>query len=94
MEKYNSTLINNFYKELFSSDFTDNESVLQNTKTDVISEFDTFDEWFDYLVRTYVEDTDCDETKLRSDISNCSEFINDMKTEYEDLRELCCNEED
>jgi hypothetical protein len=40
------------------------------------------------LIESFVDDTDCDEEQLRQDISNCPQFIEDMKFEYEQLLEI------
>ena len=89
MKKYTSELVNSFYIELFSTDFMDQESVTQNTKTDYIFELDCFEYWFEYLIKTFVEESSCNETQLRLDINNCPDFVSEMKFEYEDLKRMC-----
>lgn len=91
--KYKSDLVNSFYKELFRSYFDDHESIAQNAKTDYFDDFDSFEEWFDLLISIYTEEYKCDERQLRIDIKNCPEFVNDMKSEYEELKELCDDED-
>ena len=86
---YPTDLLNKFYLELFSTDFRGYDSSVQNCKTDHLFDYDNFEEWFDNLIDSFVEDTDCDETELRTDLKNCPKFIEDMKFEYEDLKEIC-----
>lgn len=43
---------------------------------------------FDYVVDPV------DEDELRKEIDNCPEFVEDMKTEYEDLLELCSDDDE
>lgn len=85
---YPTELLNNFYLELFSTDFRDYDSPTQNSKTDYLFDYDDFDEWFEMLVESFVNDTDCDEEQLRIEIQNCPKFVEDMKFEYEQLLEL------
>ena len=88
-DKYDSILLNNFYLELFSTDFRNFDSAIQNAKTDYLFEFDSFDDWFECLIKMFVEESMCDETQLRIDINNCHEFLKDMKSEYKELKEIC-----
>lgn len=85
---YPTELLNNFYLELFSSEFRDYESTTENSKTDSLFDYDDFDEWFEMLIESFVDDTDCDEEQLRIEIQNCPKFVEDMKFEYEQLLEL------
>lgn len=85
---YPTELLNNFYLELFSSEFRDYESTTENSKTDYLFDYDDFDEWFEMLIESFVDDTDCDEEQLRTEIQNCLKFVEDMKFEYEQLLEL------
>ena len=85
---YPTEILNNFYLELFSSEFRDYESTTENSKTDYLFDYDDFDQWFEMLVESFVDDTDCDEEQLRIEIQNCPKFVEDMKFEYEQLLEL------
>jgi hypothetical protein len=86
---YPTELLNNFYLELFSSEFRDYESTTENSKTDYLSDYDDdFDEWFEMLIDSFVDDTGCDEEQLRIEIENCPKFVEDMKSEYEQLLEI------
>ena len=91
---YPTDLLNQFYLELFSTDFRDYDSPTQNSKTDYLFEYDNFDDWFNNLISVFVRDTNCDRVQLCVDINNCSQFIEDMRTEYFDLLELCSDDED
>lgn len=93
-EIYSTDLLNRFYLELFSTDFRDYDSSTQNSKTDDLFDYDNFDDWFDNLISVFVDDTDCDENELRTDLKNCPKFIEDMKSEYNELLEFCSDEDD
>lgn len=88
MKKYSSELINLFYTELFSTDFRDYDSATQNAKSDLIFEVSFFDEWLDGLIETFVKETNCDKSQLRADIKSCKEFVKDLRSEYEELKDL------
>ena len=92
-EIYPTPLLNQFYLELFSTDFRDYDSPTQNCKTDYIFDYDNFEDWFENVIDTFIRDTDCDETQLRVDLKNHPEFIEDMKSEYNELLELCSDED-
>lgn len=85
---YKSKLLNEFYKSLFSTDFNDYSTATQNMKTDCISEVDNFDDWLNILIETFAEEADVDKQELAGEVHKCSEFLSDLKTEYEDLLEL------
>ena len=93
-EIYPTDLLNRFYLELFSTDFRDYDSPTQNSKTDYLFDYDNFDDWFNNLISVFVDDSMCNETQLRTDIKNCPEFIENMKSEYEELLEICSDDED
>lgn len=91
---YPTDLLNRFYLELFSTDFRDYDSPTQNSKTDYLFDYDNFDDWFEMLIESFVEETDCDETQLRIDLKNCPKFVEDMKFEYKELLEICSNDDE
>lgn len=93
-EIYSTDLLNKFYFELFSTDFRNYDSPTQNSKTDRLFECDNFDSWVEMLIKTFVEDTKCDKAQLCVDISKCPKFIEDLRTEYFDLLDLCSDDED
>ena len=93
-EIYPTDLLNRFYLELFSTDFRNYDSPTQNSKTDYLFDCDNFDSWVEKLISVFVDDTGCDKVQLCIDINNCPKFIEDMRTEYFDLLELCSDDED
>ena len=88
---YNSTILNEFYVELFSSDFRNFESTTQNAKTDCLFETDNFNDWFIKLIKTFVEETELNITVVDviAETTKHPEFIIDLKNEYEELKESC-----
>ena len=93
-EIYATPLLNQFYLELFSTDFRDYDSPTQNAKTDYLFDYDNFDDWFNKLIDTFVRDTACDKVQLCVDINRCPQFIEDMRTEYFELLDLCSDYDD
>jgi hypothetical protein len=93
---YNSNILNEFYIELFSTDFKDYDSVLQNAKTDYLFDAADFDDWFDYLINVFVEVTDLDVTaeEVTAEAAEHPDFISDLEKEYKTLREICYLEDD
>ena len=89
---YESKLINDFERELFSTDYTDVDSVVQNMKTDSLIDFEfkcSFEEWFENLINEYCQECNIDKDILLKEISNCPDFVEDMKIEFEYLYEVC-----
>ena len=90
---YKSGIVNNFYRELFSTEYCDFASATQNLKTDSFLEhgFDdsneSFEKWLNGLVNCYANDCDINKTALLKAISNCPEFKQDMKEEFNQLLE-------
>ena len=91
-ERYDSNVLNVFYGELFSTDFRNYDSPTQNSKTDSLYEFETFEEWLDYLIECFVADVGMSKDLVLSEMSTHPEFVSDMRSEYEDLKELCDEE--
>ncbi len=93
---YNSNILNEFYVELYSTDFRDYESATQNAKTDRLFETDNFNDWFIQLVKIFVEETELSITAVDviAETTKHPEFITDLKNEYEELKELCSDEDD
>ena len=86
--KFSNQVIQKFYEELFSTDFTGEDSTLQNLKTDCLLFVHTFTEWLSVLVREY-----CNEYGLRffdvhSSVYRNKKFYELMKEEYEDLVQI------
>lgn len=98
MYMYKTKIENEFYEELFKTDFCDYESTTQNAKTDSLCDnIDmTFEEWFDNLINVFVEETDYDKKTVVDSISE--DFIKDMKEEFEflveEVQEILDNEDE
>lgn len=89
---YKSKLINDFEHELFSTNYTDVDSVIQNMKTDSLFDFEfkcSFEEWFENLIDEYCKEYDIDKEVLLREISNCPDFVEDMRAEFDYLFEVC-----
>ena len=97
---YKSGIVNNFYRELFSTEYSNSASATQNMKTDSILEHsydssnDSFDKWLNGLVDCYADDCDINKTALLKAISACSEFRQDMREEFDQLLEDYADDED
>lgn len=90
---YKSGILNNFYRELFSTEYSDTASVTQNAKTDIIFELnldgsdESFEKWLNGLVDCYADDCDINKTALLKAITSCPEFKKDMKEEFDQVYE-------
>ena len=97
---YKSGIVNNFYRELFSTEYSDFASATQNMKTDSLLEhsFDdsdeSFDKWLNGLVDCYADDCDINKTALLKAIASCPEFNQDMREEFDKLLEDYKEEDD
>ena len=97
---YKSGIINNFYRELFSTEHSGSASATQNMKTDSFQEqnFDdseeSFEKWLNGLVDCYADDCDINKTALLKAITSCPEFKKDMREEYDTLYEWYCEEDE
>ena len=97
---YKTGIINNFYRELFSTEYAGTASATQNMKTDSLLEQDfdssdeSFEKWLNGLVDCYANDCDINKTALLKAIANCPEFKRDMREEFDQLLEDCEDEED
>ena len=85
---YNTKLLNKFYEALFSTDFNDFETATQNMKTDCLETCTDFDSWTTKLVDTFVEEYDVDKNQLVQDMKNDSNFMEDLRFEYDDLVDM------
>lgn len=85
---YNTKLLNKFYEALFSTDFNDFETATQNMKTDCLETYTDFDSWTTKLVDTFVEEYDVDKNQLVQDMKNDSNFMEDLRFEYDDLVDM------
>lgn len=88
---YNTKLLNDFYTLLFYTNFKGTSSTTQNMKTDCLFEYDCFEPWLYKLIDTFVDEVSYNVTKdeVLIDIRNCPKFIEDMRVEYQELLELC-----
>ena len=90
---YKSGILNNFYRELFSTEYCDTASATQNMKTDSLLEYsfdssnDSFEKWLNGLVECYANDCDINKTALLRAIYACPEFRQDMREEFDQLLE-------
>lgn len=91
---YSTEIENNFYTELFSTDFRNCDSSVQNAKTDILCDDInmTFEDWFNYLISSFAKGQELDSDTVKKSLSD--EFINDMKTEYEYLKEVVSEYDD
>lgn len=91
---YSTEIENSFYTELFSTDFRDYDSSVQNAKTDILcDDIDmSFENWFDYLINSFTDSCGLDFDTVKRSLSD--EFINDMKNEYEYLKEVVSEYDD
>lgn len=90
---YKSGILNNFYRELFSTEYCDAASATQNLKTDAIFEHnldgsdESFEKWLECLVECYATDCDINKTALLKAISTDPKFKKDMKEEFDQIYE-------
>lgn len=90
---YKSGILNNFYRELFSTEYCDTASATQNLKTDAIFEHnldgsdESFEKWLECLVECYATDCDINKTALLKAISADPKFKKDMKEEFNQIYE-------
>ena len=97
---YKSGILNNFYRELFSTEYAGTASATQNAKTDLIFELnldgsnESFDKWLNGLVDCYADDCDINKTALLRAIYICPEFRQDMREEFDQLLEDYEDDED
>ena len=97
---YKSGILNNFYRELFSTEYSGSASATQNMKTDSFLEHEyddsneSFEKWLNGLVDCYADDCDINKTALLKAIAACPEFLQDIKEEYNTLYEWYCEEDE
>lgn len=91
---YSTEIENSFYTELFSTDFRNYDSSVQNAKTDILcDDIDmSFNDWLDYLIKSFVECSNYDFDTVKKSLSD--EFINNMKSEYDFLKEVVCDDDE
>jgi len=86
---YKQKILNKFYEELFSTDFNDYETPTQNEKTDSIcmNSDISFEEWLDNLIETFCDEYGYEASYVKKAIDAEPEFEEDMKAEFEYLKE-------
>lgn len=91
---YGAPVENDFYTELFSTDYRDVDSPVQNAKTDILTDNHEleFEQWMYYLIESFAEHADLDAEMVADSLSD--EFINDMKVEFDELKELISDDEE
>jgi hypothetical protein len=91
---YKIPVENDFYTELFSTDYRDVDSPVQNAKTDILTDNHEleFEQWMHYLIERFAEVTDLDAEAIADSLSD--EFINDLKQEFDELKELISDDEE
>ena len=91
---FKTKLIDKFHEALFCTDFNGYSSATQNAKTDYLSECKDFREWLDMLITVFSNETRLSRTTIKAEVLSDPAFIEHMKTEYEDLLELCEDDEE
>ena len=91
---FNTKLIDMFHEALFSTDFKGYASATQNAKTDNLFECKDFNEWLEMLITIFAKEAGLSRTDIRTEALADSVFIKTMKAEYEELLELCDDEDD
>lgn len=90
---YNSGILNNFYRELFATEYCDTASATQNMKTDAIFQHNlddseaSFEKWLECLVESYATDCNINKTALLKAISTDPKFKKDMREEFDQVYE-------
>lgn len=93
---YKQKILDDFNADLFATAYKDNPSVVQNAKTDILCEDSSisFDDWFDQLVDIYCNSNSVDAKELKKAIEAEPKFKEDMKSEFNDLKEVVEEDED
>ena len=85
---FKTKLIDKFNDALFRP------SATENAKTDYLFECESFNEWFERLITVFAEEARLSRTVVHTEVFTDAEFIDSMKAEYEELKELCADDED
>jgi hypothetical protein len=91
---YRTPVENDFSTELFSTDYRGTDSRTQNAKTDLISNNPDieFEPWMYYLIERFAEEFELEAETVADALSD--KFINDLKAEFDDLKELIGDDDD
>ena len=86
---YKQKILNEFYKELFSTDFNDYASPTQNEKTDSLCDNIniSFDDWLVKLAEVFCDDNGYKLMEIKDAIDVEPQFIKDLKHEFKRLKE-------
>ena len=86
---YTQKILNEFYEELFSTDFNDYASPTQNEKTDSLCDDIniSFDDWLVKLAEVFCDDSGYKLIAVLDAINDESQFTKDMKREFNRLKE-------
>lgn len=86
---YKQKILNEFYKELFSTDFNDYASSTQNEKTDSLcDDIDiSFDDWLVKLAEVFCDDSGYKLIAVLDAINDEPQFKKDLKHEFKRLKE-------
>ena len=86
---FKNKILNDFYVELFSTDFRDYSSKIQNMKTDILSRLknspEMFGEWLTELIHEYCKEYNLSSVKVTSLVFRNNEFYEMIKDEFESL---------
>jgi hypothetical protein len=89
---YRTPVENDFCTELFATDYgASTASAVQNTKTDILTSEIGFEQWMYYLIERFAADNELDPEMVSEALSD--KFIDDMKAEFDELKELCADED-
>lgn len=86
---YQQKILNEFYKELFSTDFNDYASPTQNEKTDSLCDDIniSFDDWLVKLAEVFCDDSGYKLIAVLDAINDEPQFKEDLKHEFKRLKE-------
>lgn len=91
---FNTKLIDKFYEALFSTDFKDYASAMQNAKTDYLFDCKNFDEWFDKLANVFAAEEEVNAADVKAEAITDAEFMKMLKAEYEELLDLLAEDDE
>ena len=78
---YKQKILNDFYEELFCTDFNDYESPTQNAKTDNLCDDHnmSLEDWTEDLIDTFVRDNDYTKEEVKQALDKEPKFLEDLK---------------
>ena len=86
---YKQKILNEFYEELFSTDFKDYASPTQNEKTDSLcNDINiSFDDWLVNVADVFCDDNGYKLMEIKDAIDAEPQFIKDLKHEFKRLKD-------